>query len=79
MTHIDPSGEKIVIHWNTKNEEAIKKIRARFKIPKYTTLNGFTPAILPAHDMPMFEETARRGFFRYQKTEWKFNGATYSW
>lgn len=79
MTLTDLSGEKIVIHWNTKDEEAIKKIRARFKIPKYTTLNGFTPAILPAQDLAMFEETARRGYFNYRRVEWAFNGTSYSW
>ena len=79
MTLTDPSGEKIVIHWNTKDEEAIKKIRARFKIPKYTTLNGFTPAILPAQDFAMFDETARRGYFNYRRVEWTFNGTSYSW
>lgn len=79
MTLTDPSGEKIVIHWKTKDEEAIKKIRARFKIPKYTTLNGFTPAILPAQDLAMFEETARRGYFNYRRGEWRFNGTSYSW
>lgn len=79
MTLTDPSGEKIVIHWNTKDEEAIKKIRARFKIHKYTTLNGFTPAILPAQDLAMFEETARRGYFNYRRVEWTFNGTSYSW
>lgn len=79
MTLTDPSGEKIVILWNTKDEEAIKKIRARFKIPKYTTLNGFTPAILPAQDLAMFDETARRGYFNYRRVEWTFNGTSYSW
>lgn len=79
MTLTDPSGEKIVIHWNTKDDEAIKKIRARFKIPKYMTLNGFTPAILPAQDLAMFEETARRGYFNYRRVEWRFNGTSYSW
>lgn len=79
MTHTDPSGEKIVIHWNTKDEESIKKIRARFNIPKYTTLNGFTPAILPANDLAMFEETVQRGYFNYRRVEWTFNGTSYSW
>lgn len=79
MTHSDLKGERIVIHWNTKDEESIKLIRARFNIPKYTTLNGFTPAILPVHDLAMFEETARRGYFNYRRVEWKFNGTSYSW
>ena len=79
MTHSDLKGEKIVIHWNTKDEEAIRLIRERFGIPRYTTVNGQTPAILPADDIFMFEETAKRGYFSYQRVDWTFNGATYSW
>lgn len=70
---------KVVIYWVTKDESAIAAIRKHFKLPKYTTLNGQTPGEIEPKDMPMFEETARRGFFRYQRTEWTFNGATYSW
>lgn len=70
---------KVVIYWVTKDENAIAAIRKHFKLSKYTTLNGQTPGEIEAKDMPMFEETARRGFFRYQKTEWTFNDATYSW
>lgn len=79
MNPTAPDGEKIVIHWNTKDEEAIRLIRERFGIPRYTTVNGQTPAILPADDILMFEETAKRGYFTYQRVDWTFNGATYSW
>jgi|GEM_PF-432383 len=79
MNPTAPDGEKIVIHWNTKDEEAIRLIRERFGIPRYTTVNGQTPAVLPADDILMFEETVRRGYFTYRRVDWTFNGATYSW
>lgn len=79
MNPTEPNDEKIVIHWNTKDEEAIRLIRERFNIPRYTTVNGQTPAVLPTEDMAMFEETARRGYFNYRRVDWTFNGATYSW
>lgn len=77
MTHTEP--EKLVIKWNTSDSKAIEAIRKRFGIPTYTTVNGFTPAILPAQDLAMFEETARRGYFNYRRVEWTFNGTSYSW
>lgn len=77
---MDISNEiKIIIHWNTKDEEAIRMIRERFGIPRYTTVGGQTPAVLPTDDIVMFEETARRGYFTYRHVDWSFNGATYSW
>lgn len=77
---MDISNEiKIVIHWNTKNDDAIRMIRERFGIPRYTTVNGQTPTVLPTDDIVMFEETAKRGYFTYQRVDWTFNGATYSW
>lgn len=79
MIPTDPTGEKIVIHWITRDEEAINLIRERFCIPRYTTVNGLTPAILPADDREMFEETVRCGYFSYRRVDWTYNGATYSW
>lgn len=79
MTHIAQEGEKIIIHWWTRNEESIRLIREYFGIPQYTTVNGKTPAILKPKDQEMFEETARRGYFTYRRVEWTFNGLSYSW
>lgn len=77
---MDISNEtKVIIHWHTKDEEAIRLIRERFGISKYTTVNGQTPAILKPEDRDMFEETARRGYFSFMRVDWTFNGATYSW
>lgn len=70
---------KVVIRWATRDEAAIEAIRSHFKLPRYTTLNGWTPGLIEDKDMPMFDETARRGFFTYQETEWQFNGNSYTW
>lgn len=79
MIHTDPTGIKILIHWRTRNDEAIRLIRERFKIPKYTTINGMSPAILHPEDSAVFEETARRGYFNFRRVDWLFNGQSYSW
>jgi hypothetical protein len=79
MNPTEPNGEKIVIHWNTRDEEAKELIRKRFGMPRYTTVNGHTPAVFPTGDLTMFEETVRRGYFTYRHVDWTFNGATYAW
>ena len=79
MTHIVPKGEKVIIHWNTTDAESIRFIREHFGIPKYTTVNGLSPATIKPEDREMFEETARRGYFNYRHVNWTFNGVSYSW
>ena len=71
---------KILIHWRTRDREAIKLIRQRFNIPTYTTVNGWTPAVLPrGKDMELFDETARRGFFGYVHARWSMVGGVCKW
>lgn len=71
--------EKVIVYWLTKKDDAIANIRKYFNLPTYTTVNGWTPGMIEPKDMAMFEETARRGFFRFLRKEWTYNGATYSW
>lgn len=53
-------------------------IRARFGIPRYTTLNGLSPADISEADMALFEETSRRGFFGIMRhIKWRKNGDVY--
>ncbi len=73
------NGEKVIIHWRTRDEESIRRIREYFGFPTYTTVNGLSPAIVKPEDREMFEETARRGFFSYRSADWTFNGTSYSW
>lgn len=70
---------KIIVRWNTRDKEAIAAIRKRFGFPDYTTVNGWTPAMLRPDDRVMLDECARRGFLSYQEKEWAFNGKSYSW
>lgn len=70
---------KVVIRWITRDEGAILKIRDFFGLPTYTTLNGFTPGLIEDSKIEMFKETAQRGFFSFNLTEWTFNGKSYSW
>lgn len=79
MTPIETNGEKIVVHWRTRDDKAIRLIRERFGLPSYTTLNGLTPAILRDEDREVFQETAQRGYFSYKSVNWIFNGQSYSW
>jgi hypothetical protein len=70
---------KMVIKWGYKLDDAtVAAIRKRFKIPTYTTLNGFSPVEIAEEDMEMFEETARRGFFTIFRKKWCKNGAQFS-
>ena len=70
--------EKLLVNWVTMDESAIAAIRKRFNIPRYTTLNGFSPAEISDEDMPVLEETARRGFIRIMHKKWCKNGGTIS-
>lgn len=79
MNRTGQENEKIIIHWITHDEEAIRIIRKRFNVPRYTTVNGWSPAVLRPKDKELFDKTARRGFFNYKKTDWAFNGTSYSW
>ncbi len=55
---------KLTVYWATRNAEANAKIRQRFGIPAGMTVNGETVAEIREEDMPLLEETARRGFIQ---------------
>ena len=70
---------RVIVKFTTRDEAAISAIRKRFRLPVYTTLNGWTPGMIEQNDLDVFEETARRGFFTFIRKKWTYNGATYSW
>lgn len=70
---------KVIIYWITKDEASIAAIRKHFNIPKYTTINGHSPAEIDENLIPVLDETARRGFLSYREQDWTFNGLSYSW
>lgn len=61
---------KVTIYWNTKhlNPEDVskikEKIRNKFNIPDYTTVNRETPCDICDEDMELLRETERRGFIQ---------------
>lgn len=72
-------SRKIVIRWRTRDEAVIANLRKQFRLPSYTTLNGWTPGEVNPEDMAVFESCVRLGYFTYMEKEWTYNGVTYSW
>lgn len=57
----------LTVYWRTKEIGIIRKIRERFGLPSYMTVNGETDAEVSDEDFPLLEETARRGFIQIRK------------
>ena len=55
---------KVTIYWITKDAEKIKRIRDKFNIPSYTSINGETPCEIKDEDLPLLRECERRGFIQ---------------
>lgn len=68
--------EKITIRWVTKDKEAIERIRLRFGISTYTTINGISPAEIAKEDMPLLQDLEHRGFLQIRHQKWCKNGAS---
>lgn len=73
-----PSNGNILVVWTTRDKSLIRRIRERFSLPAYTTLNGITPAKIKPEDMPLLDETARRGFIQIWRRKWCKNGGSIS-
>lgn len=58
---------KITIYWVTKNEDTITRIRKRFGISSYKSINGETPAEINDDDWDLLKETAKRGFIQLRE------------
>lgn len=60
--------QKVTIYWNTRHikhediPEVKRRIRERFNIPNYTTVNGETDFYISDTDMELLRETEKRGF-----------------
>lgn len=52
----------VTIYWKTKNEDTIRRIRERFCIEPYMSVNGETPTEIKDEDFPVLREVERRGF-----------------
>lgn len=60
--------QKVTIYWNTRHikpediPEIKRRIRERFNIPAYMTVNGETVAEIREEDMELLRETEKKGF-----------------
>ena len=60
---------EITIYWTTHDREDIKRIREKFNIPNYTSINGETPCDVSDSDLKLLLETEKRGFIQLRKKE----------
>lgn len=54
----------VTICWVTKDREAIEKIRKKFGISSYMSVNRKTPCDIKEEDMELLRETEKRGFIQ---------------
>lgn len=67
--------KKLTIYWPSRiSSELEKTIRDRFGITGGTTVNGETPAEIKDEDLPVLEDTARRGFIELRGFKPSLNG-----
>ena len=61
---------KVTIYWDARHLpkekafEAKEKIKAKFNIPNYTTINGETSCEIREEDLPLLRECEKRGFIQ---------------
>lgn len=55
---------RITVYWVTRNPDVIVRIRKKFNVPSYTSVNYETECEIKNEDFPLLEETERRGFIR---------------
>lgn len=76
MTHT--ADYRCAVEWITTDKELIARIRRRFNMPFYTTVNGLTPAQIKHSDMDYFRLGEKKGLYRIISFNWLKNGDTYS-
>ena len=55
---------KLTVCWITKNQEFIDKIRLKFGISDYMSINHETPCEIDEEDLPLLRECEKRGFIQ---------------
>ena len=58
---------KVTVYWVTKNPETKERIRIKFNLPRYTTINGETEGVVNDDDLPLLQECEKRGFIQIRK------------
>lgn len=55
---------KLTIYWVTKDAQSIQRIREKFNLPSYKSVNGETPVDIREEDLPLLKETEKRRFIQ---------------
>lgn len=55
---------KVTIYWATRKPDIIKRIRERFRLPTYISVNYETECEIRDEDLSLLHETERRGFIQ---------------
>lgn len=55
---------KLTIYWVTRLPDIVRRIRDKFNIPPYVSVNYETECEIRNEDLPLLQETARRGFIQ---------------
>ena len=58
---------KLTIYWITDNPDIKQRIREKFKMPFYTSVNGETDCEINEDVLPLLKETENRGFIKIRK------------
>ena len=60
---------KLTIYWVTKDAQNIQRIREKFNLPSYRSVNGETPVEIGEEDLPLLRETEKRGFIQIRNKQ----------
>lgn len=55
---------RVTIYWVTRLPDIVRRIREKFNIPSYTSVNYETECEIRDENLPLLQETARRGFIQ---------------
>lgn len=72
---------RCTVYWiktdNPSSSDNIEKIRKRFNIPHYTTVNGESPVEVDEEEMKLLKECQRLGFIQIRNRKWEKKGDLY--
>lgn len=60
---------KLTIYWVTKDAQSIQRIREKFNLPSYRSVNGETPTEIREEDLPLLRETEKRRFIQIRNKQ----------
>lgn len=59
-----PRRIPLTVYWKTKDPHTKERIRLRFAMPRHTTFNGETDALVSEEDLPLLRLAESRGLIQ---------------